>query len=189
MTHIWKPVRGFPDYLVSDSGQIKRIAAWFPGRIGRNQYTRKSGHLLHPGLVTTGPHFQVRLHRKGRKVQKFVHRVVYESFHGPIPKHLEVNHRDGNGLNNNLSNLELLTHSANVIDGYQRRISQPNWTWGKSKLNADTVREIRIIASQHTFRPCLHGGKVTQVTLAKQFGVDSSTINNILRRKTWKSVA
>ena len=46
---------------------------------------------------------------KGRRIS--VHRLVWEKAHGPIPKGYEIHHKDGNGNNNDLSNLELLTCS------------------------------------------------------------------------------
>lgn len=42
------------------------------------------------------------------------HRVVWELNHGPIPKGMEIDHEDGNPLNNKLSNLRLSTHRQNI---------------------------------------------------------------------------
>ena len=39
-----------------------------------------------------------------------VHRVVWECFNGEIPKNMDIDHIDGNGCNNALNNLQLLTH-------------------------------------------------------------------------------
>jgi hypothetical protein len=45
---------------------------------------------------------------------KYVHRLVYESFRGPIPDGLEINHIDGNKKNNSLENLEAVTRKQNL---------------------------------------------------------------------------
>lgn len=37
------------------------------------------------------------------------------------PKHGEVNHIDGNGLNNQRSNLEVVSHRENILYGISRR--------------------------------------------------------------------
>lgn len=39
-----------------------------------------------------------------------VHRVVWECFNGEIPKNMDIDHIDGNGCNNALDNLQVLTH-------------------------------------------------------------------------------
>lgn len=43
-----------------------------------------------------------------------VHRKVWESAHGPIPPGCIIHHIDGNGRNNNLDNLMLLTRSEHT---------------------------------------------------------------------------
>jgi len=43
-----------------------------------------------------------------------VHRIVMETFVGPLPPGMETNHIDGNKLNNNLTNLEYVTHTENM---------------------------------------------------------------------------
>jgi len=48
----------------------------------------------------------------GRK-RYLAHRLVYERFVGPIPPKMDVDHIDGNKLNNHPSNLRLMTHSDN----------------------------------------------------------------------------
>ena len=48
-----------------------------------------------------------------RKVQ--AHRLVYMWFYEDIPEGIQVNHKDGNGHNNSLDNLELMTPSQQMI--------------------------------------------------------------------------
>ena len=43
-----------------------------------------------------------------------IHRLVYETFNGPIPEGLKIDHIDGNRTNNALSNLRLVTQSENM---------------------------------------------------------------------------
>lgn len=57
--------------------------------------------------------------------QRFEHCVVWEKHYGPIPHGMQVHHKDGNKLNNNIDNLILvdtMTHKrlhsgCKIIDG------------------------------------------------------------------------
>jgi hypothetical protein len=57
----------------------------------------------------------VRAYRKVQigGVSVFAHRVVWMAAHGPIPPGLAINHRDRDGHNNALINLELVTDHGN----------------------------------------------------------------------------
>lgn len=49
-----------------------------------------------------------------RSLLVFMHRVVWEHVNGPVPDDYQVNHMDGDKLNNNIANLEVTTASENV---------------------------------------------------------------------------
>lgn len=55
------------------------------------------------------------------KGRSYLHRDLWIAQHGPIPDGYEVDHRDGNPLNNDVSNLQLLT-----IDEHREK-SYPGW--------------------------------------------------------------
>lgn len=54
-----------------------------------------------------------------------VHRLVAKSFISEIPEGMVVNHKDGNKLNNSVDNLEIITHSENVIHAYRNGLIAP----------------------------------------------------------------
>ena len=60
-----------------------------------------------------------------------LHRLVWETFVGPIPKGLVIHHKDHNKSNNKLSNLQLVTSSQNRILYLQYK----NKNNGNSKLS------------------------------------------------------
>lgn len=57
----------------------------------------------------------VKLKNEMGRSNLYVHRLVYRNFVGVIPKGMEINHIDHDKSNNSLENLELVTHSENLI--------------------------------------------------------------------------
>lgn len=92
-------VPGYNDrYLVSNYGKVISL------NIGSEmaQYVQKNGYAA------------VKLHSHNVKKTFLVHRLVASAF-VPNPDNLsEVNHIDGNKLNNSFNNLEWVTHSQNM---------------------------------------------------------------------------
>lgn len=96
---VWKEIKGFPDYQVSDTGEVKSTKYW-------GQFRRKdSGGLLHQRTYKSGYKY-VNLYKDGHMYSVKVHRLVAQAFL-PNPNNLpQVNHKDENKANNNLINLE-----------------------------------------------------------------------------------
>lgn len=98
---MWKTVRGFDRYEVSNLGNVrnsltgKPMKAWTRGRYG---------------------HMSVGLRREGKTHFKYVHVLVMAAFVGDKPEGLETRHLDGNPKNNILSNLKYGTPSENRYD-------------------------------------------------------------------------
>jgi hypothetical protein len=69
----------------------------------------------------------------GKPQKKSVHRLVWETFNGPIQDRLEVNHINLNRSDNRLENLELLTHQENVKHAFDIYRQDPNSRQPKGK--------------------------------------------------------
>lgn len=96
-----------------------------------------------------------------------------------FPKELKdptINHKDGNILNNHFSNLEWLERSKNASIRFHKGEGQSN---SQSKLTEKEVIEIceLLLTTQLT---CQEIANIYSVTL--------STIYNISKKKTWKSI-
>jgi hypothetical protein len=100
---VWKPVVGYEGlYEVSIYGEIKSI---------------KTGKLLKPRLSTG--YAMVALWNNGLRKDLKIHRLVAIAYiKNPMNKP-QVNHIDGNKLNNELSNLEWVTNSENLKHAYK----------------------------------------------------------------------
>ena len=145
MEEIWKDVVGFEGlYQVSDLGRVKslhykmtdqeRVLVPVPDRIGYLRVKFKS------------------------KV-KLVHRLVWETFIGPISPGFEVNHINEDKSDNRLSNLNLLTHKENVNwgSGTERAIQKQSHRIAQYTKSGELVNvypSINDAARQTGFNMC-----------------------------------
>jgi hypothetical protein len=116
------------------------------------------------------------------KVYK-VHRLVAQAFLGD-GSDLVVNHIDGDKANNHVSNLEWCTQAENLkhareVLGVSTARDTAGEKNGRSKLTANTVREIR---SRHK------EGSVTQASLAREYGVGTTVLCDIINMRSWANV-
>ena len=102
---VWKKVKGY-NYEVSDDGQV------------RNYKTKK---LLKQGVNKSYPYARVSfsLGCSGTPKIMFIHRLVAEAFINNPENKPQVNHIDGNKLNNNVDNLEWVTNKENQIHAWE----------------------------------------------------------------------
>lgn len=114
MQEIWKKIKGFEYYEVSNLGNVKSLdkeseMIWFidsPKRIKKGKILKK--------ILKGGAYNVVTFYDNGF-FQKYIHRLVAEAFIGVIPKTHTVNHIDGNKINNRVDNLEIISYRNNSI--------------------------------------------------------------------------
>ena len=113
MLEIWRDIKGTNGYYqVSSWGRVKSVDRCIIGSDGR-QIMRK-GKLLSPYITKKG-YLKVALclNNNGENTKFRIHRLVAEAFI-PNPQNLpEVNHIDGNKINNSVTNLEWCTGEYN----------------------------------------------------------------------------
>jgi hypothetical protein len=104
-----KDVVNFEDtYTISITGEI--ISK--PRKGGNNSVIKPK--VMQPFNNGTG-YLQVNLtNSDGIRKKYYVHRLVYETFAGPIPEGYEIDHIDCNKTNNAIENLQLLTRKENM---------------------------------------------------------------------------
>ena len=104
--NVMKTIKDFPNYQISSTGQVLSLCT----------PTGKGGRFLKLCKIKSG-YYKVSLQKGSKVYQRYVHDLVTINFIGEKGK-LVVNHKDGNKLNNNLENLELVTASRNVKHAY-----------------------------------------------------------------------
>lgn len=159
--------RGIPScensYRVSDTGKV---------------YSLLTDRIMKSWIQPNG-YESVYLRINGHYKTFTMHRLVMLAFVSERPAGMDINHKDGNRLNNHLSNLEYITHQQNIDHASDVLGWSINGTKNPlAKLDDDKVREIRRLYSQGA----------TIRGLAKVFGVTPSAIQSVVRRETWKHV-
>ena len=109
MEEKWLNVKNYEGiYQISNFGRVRSINRIIKTKRGYRKYR---GKILRPGLGTDG-YYHVNLSNIKDKSHS-VHRLVAETFIKCDNKIFEVDHLDGNKLNNNVNNLKWTTHFEN----------------------------------------------------------------------------
>lgn len=138
---VWKTVEEFPAYEVSNTGTIRSRST---GKLKYTNKSHKSGY-EYTGFKADGKRFQRKVHR----LVAIAHlappseelRVVCESKGSKV---VLVNHKDGNKLNNHVSNLEWCDDLHNCHHAYANGLNEglKGELNGRSVLTEDFVHSM-----------------------------------------------
>ena len=71
-----------------------------------------------------------------------LHKVVYESFNGKVPKGYQIHHKDSNTWNNNINNLECIEVNKHLSEhGKQRVKNNPEWFKSFYEKGVESAKE------------------------------------------------
>ena len=145
------------DYEITRDGQV---------------INKTNGHILKPQPNGKG-YLRVSISKK----LQFVHRLVAEKYI-PNPDNLpQVNHKDGNKLNNCVENLEWVSNQENRKHAVNNGLHKTGEKCSYAKLTEEDVKYIRA-----------HSKEKLQKEWAEEYGVSRSTIGDIINHRTWKHV-
>jgi hypothetical protein len=164
----WRPLPEWESYYdVSSLGRVRRSLS-APHRV-----STKPGRILNPDCATG--YARVTISNGARKERLLIHRGVARAFlDGFIPGR-QVNHIDGNKLNNRYVNLEWVTPRENVGHAWRTGLCQPltRSEHGQSRLDEYSASAICYL---------YHVARVQQIHLAKAFGITGAAISSICAR-------
>jgi hypothetical protein len=163
---IWKEALGYEGiYSISNFGRVK-------------SFKSKKERILKPSLNGRG-YLKVSLSNSNilYKTEK-IHRLVAKAFipnHGDKP---QVNHKDGNKLNNNVKNLEWSTELENMTHACENKlVNNQGKNNGQSKLNDEEVREIK------------YGNKgMNHSEIARIYNISRTNVERIRTGKGWSHI-
>lgn len=165
----WKQSSLYPDYDVSEYGDVRRNK---PDKLGRVL----ANHLK--SRIDRG-YKKYRLYRDGSNQQIKASQLVLDAFVGPKPFcGAEACHNDGDKSNNHISNLRWDTHRGNHADTLTHGTRSRGERHGRSKLTEQQVvisRDLAAAGSSHE-------------DLASRFNVTRRTIGMAVSGRTWSHV-
>jgi len=167
---IWAGIKGYPNHRVSNMGRVQtrqirgssRLGVWRDMRPGNCR-----------GYMLVALRFQ--------KIQKAwrLNRLVAVTFINNTENLPEVNHIDGDKLNNRASNLQWVTAKQNTMHAFKNGlVKRKGVSNSQAKLNDVKVREIRARIKS--------GETNTAIGLA--YGVKQNTISQIKTGARWTHV-
>lgn len=157
----WKPIKGYEElYSISNYGNVKN-----------------KQRLLIKGICKG--YNNIVLSKDGIKKTFILHRLVAEHFIKNPDNKKQINHKDLNKLNNNVSNLEWCTPKENMTHakekGVMKSIAKYNEYHPKSKLTNQQALEIRE----------LHKNGYKNNQLAVMYNVSKNCMSRLLRNITY----
>lgn len=171
---LWLPVKGYEGYYeVSNFGNVRSL--------DRYAKTRSGGKRLHKGILRKKKidrygYYVLCLCVNEKRTYPTVHRLVAQAFVDNPENKPQVNHIDGNKLNNHYTNLEWCTTQENTEHAKLNGLIYSGTRCHKAKLNWGIVNEIRMN----------YDGTKTYKDLGIEYGVAAQTIRSLILGKTWK---
>ena len=146
---VWKLHPEFPFVEGSSLGRVRTTDRCVKNRNGKCQV---KGRILKQRPDRYG-YMKVQFSMNGKSMTKKVHRIIAACFLPNTDNLPEINHKDNNPLNNNVSNLEWCTKEYNIAyrEKYGKALSRPVYAinlktlgvlWFKSQMEAS--RELGI---------------------------------------------
>lgn len=165
---VWKDIKGYEGiYEVSSHGNVRNK---------RTGYIMKKRHTFDGYVkVTLTVNYKAKDYR--------VHRLVAENFIPNTNNKETVNHIDGNKDNNHVNNLEWSNRHEQLAHAYNLGLKKS--LKGCSNVNAKlTTEQVRYI--RENYKP--YSKEFGTVALGIKFGVNNSTIGDIVRGVTYKEI-
>lgn len=152
---------------------MRRVKGFYRYKISPNGHIYRDGKPLKQD--TSSGYARVTLYMNGKRYKFLVHRLVAQHFYVPGDGE-EVNHKDGNKLNNCVDNLELCTPKQNIAHAIKTGLrdlrGEKN---GSAKLSKEQVAEIRVLLKD----------KFYLREVAEMYNVHLSTIKRIKYNMAW----
>lgn len=171
----WRAIRNFYGYEVSNTGKVRSIDRTIICKNGVLKKVKGKELYFTISKIDKNNHLQraiVQLWKNNKPYLRYVHRLVADAFIENPENKPQINHIDGNPLNNNVSNLEWSTATENMIHAYENGLIKPKRPYKQKTcrpviaVNRDTGDVKRFISVHEA---------------ARAFGVTVMSVSNVVR--------
>lgn len=155
---IWKDIPDYEHYQISNLCRIRNIIT---GRILRNEIFR-------------GGYLRVTLTKDKTHKHFSIHRLMYITFIGKIPSHLQIGHLDGSKNNNHINNLALVTNKENA----EHRKIHGTQVYGEKHINSKLTEENVLYIRKNP-------DNISMRAMARKFKVSRTAIKYAKISRNW----
>lgn len=129
--------------------------------------------------TVSGGYAGVVVRINGKKVRLVTHRLVAERFIPNLENKPQVNHIDGNKLNNNANNLEWVTNKENIIHAIKHDLMNNSGEHnGNAKLAKEQIEYIRKSYKAYS-------RKNSYSALAKKFNISKTQVIQVVKNRSY----
>ena len=174
---IWKDIVGYETkYQVSNFGRVRSLDRYPLFKDGRKRLLK--GKVLKPVKDHNGRLYVKLSNNENVRKNKSISRMVATAFLGsPEDVLLEVNHIDGNPLNNHIENLEWTTRQENMKHAVDNNLFRTGEDSPHNKVLISDVEDIfklKFVESK------------TNKEIATIYNVSRQTIDSIIKGESWQ---
>lgn len=165
----WKDIDGYDGmYQVSSDGRVRKVST---GKIGKI-------------IIDNRGYSKKAITKDGKTTQYSIHRLVAKAFIPNPENKPEVNHINGNKLDNRIENLEWVTRSENMKHAHESGLQtysgyiQLKQREAVGKFTSEDIEEVFDMKKKG----------MSNRKIAEHFNVAHSTIGAIINRESYKSI-
>ena len=171
---MWRDINDFDGYEVSNFGNVRGKDRL---RKGRHGLRLTNGQPMKQVFNKKG-YPEVRFRKEGTHT-KLIHRLVAKAFVPNRDNKSQVNHIDGNKLNNRADNLEWVNNSENQLHAYKLGL-QPSRAGENNSKAKITDKDVTLLKELYN-----SGKNIVEVSKTMNISLDST--RQIIYGRTWKS--
>lgn len=155
---IWKKTPYSDKIEVSNYGNVRRIF--------------KSGTSYYKGSVNHDGYLRIKLSINGKTFNKFAHVLVAETFLDNPNNYSQINHINGDKLDNHVDNLEWCSASHNMQHAYDNKLKRTDKRHSRAKLTESEVLDI-------------YNSELSVLKLVEKYSIDRTVVFKIRNGKSW----